>query len=236
MPRLIVPPEPPQGIPVSTMNTLKELVKSGRQIFGSPGASLTWGIDGTEDGDVNAGVEGERMTARILAEWITTQPCAMIVHSVRWPGSDADSDHVLVVGDRVIIIDSKRWKSKRKYSVTASGTIKRGTVDFPEGKVKMIPALQAWRQVLPQRAKVSGVVCVAQDEVFVPYDNHWYKAPYRLVTAENLTKHLDEFIAKSPNELVGHVHLGILATVVSRAIKPRDRRAELINVSGIKRS
>ena len=142
---------------------------------------------------------------------------------------------MLLVGSHVIIIDSKRWKSKRKYSVTASGSIKRGTIDFPEGKVKMIPALQAWRKALSNKAKVSGIVCVSQNDVFVPYDRNWYKAPYRLVTAEELTKYLDDMIKKFPKEQVDHVNLGLLVSIVSRAIKPRDRRAEIINVEGVRR-
>jgi Nuclease-related domain len=235
MPRLIIPNVPPDGLPVSTMNTVKDLIKNGRQVFGSPAASLTWGIDGTEDGDVSAGIEGEKMTAKILAPWLKANPCAILVHSVRWPGSNGDSDHMLIIGNKVILIDSKRWKSKRKYSVTPTGSIKRGTVDFPEGKVKMIPALQAWRGVLPKYTKISGVVCVAQDEVFVPYDANWYKAPYRLVTGENLTTYLDEFIQKSKEEEVNLVNLGLITSIIARSIKPRDRRAEVINSKALKR-
>lgn len=234
MPRLIVPNAPPNEIPMSTMETIKGLVKSGRQVFGSPAASLTWGIDGSEDGDVSAGVEGEKMTAKLLLPWLPSQPSAMLVHSVRWPGSNGDSDHMLIIGNNVILIDSKRWKSKRKYSVSPNGSIKRGTVDFPEGKVKMIPALQAWRNILPKGTKISGIICIAQDEVFVPYDANWYKAPYRLVTGEQLTTFLDEFISKIPQNESDMVNLGLLTNIVTRSIKPRDRRAELINVSGMK--
>lgn len=234
MPKLIVPGAPPPGVTLEAMNAVKELVKTGRQIFGAPAASLTWGIEGSEGGDVSAGIEGEKMTAKILRDWIKTHPSAMVVHSVGWPGSSGDTDHLLIVGNQIYLIDSKRWKSKRKYSVTPNGAIKRGTVDFPEGKVKMIPALSAWREVLGKGVKVSGIVCIAQDEIFVQRDRNWYSAPFRLVTAETLTTDLDEAIAKLPPDKVDVVHLGILSSIVTRAIKPRDRRKELINVKGMK--
>ena len=34
---------------------------------------------------------------------------------------------------------------------------------------------------------------IAQNEVFVPYDNNWYKSPFKLVTAEQLPEFLDNF-------------------------------------------
>lgn len=234
MPKLFVPPEPPPGVTPASMEAVHKLLLQNRQIFGSAGASLTWGIDGTEDGDVNAGVEGERKTAKILRAWVSKYPSVMVVHSVGWPGSSGDTDHILIVGRHVYLIDSKRWKSKRKYSVTASGSIKRGTVDFPEGKVKMVPALNAWRGVLPKNAVVRGVVCIAQDEVFASRTKEWYRAPYRLVTAEELTTFFDEEIAKMKPGHREIVDLGLLTTIVTRAIKPRDRRKEIIRVEGLR--
>jgi len=233
MPKLVVPKSLPEGVPLEAMNAVKSLIRDGRQVFGSAGASLTWGIDGSEDGVVGAGIEGERMTARIFRDWIANHPTVMLVHSVGWPGSNGDTDHIVIIGRTVYLVDSKRWKSKRKYSVTASGSIKRGTVDFPEGKVKMVSALNAWRGVLKSGITVRGVVCISQDEVFVPRNKEWYSAPYRLVTAEELTKFFDEAIEKMHVDEVDIVDLGLLSSIIVRAIKPRDRRRELINVDRI---
>lgn len=231
MANIILPQSLPPDVNSSVLNVMKKHLESGRQAYGSAAASLTWGIDGTEDGDVNAGVDGERMTARILREWLPTQPNAIVIHSVALPGSKGDTDHILVVGGVVLLIDSKRWKSKRKYSVMPDGSIKRGTVNFDAGKVKMAPFLKIWRGALPGY-KIAGVVCIAQDEVFVPYDNNWYKAPYRLVAAENLTTFLDEFISKIGDN-ANHVNLGLVSSIVVKAIKPYDRRKNLINTKGL---
>lgn len=234
MPKLIIPQNLPKNVTPEAFDIIKSLVFGGRQIFGVAAASLTWGIEGSEAGDVTAGIEGEKMTSKILRDWITQHPTAMLVNSVKWPGSEGDSDHVLLIGNTVYIIDSKRWKSKRKYSVTSKGTIKRGTVDFPEGNVKMIPALKAWSGLFPSGVRIKGIVCIAQSEIFVQRNKEWYQAPYRLVTAEELTSFLDEEINKMKPDIVDSLNLGILAILIRDAIKPRDRRKELINVGGMR--
>lgn len=226
MVNIIHPQQTPPGINPRVLPIIEDMLVQGRNTFGSAGASLTWGIDGTEDGDVNAGIDGERMTARILREWVKDKPTAVAVNSVGLPGSKGDTDHILVVGNTILLIDSKRWKSKRKYTMMPDGVIKRGTVTFDGGHVKMLPFLKIWRDTIkPYRA--AGVVCIAQNEVFVPYDNNWYKSPFKLVTAEQLPEFLDNFFNKvgKSNE---SIDLGLVSMIVTRAIKPRDRRKELI--------
>lgn len=216
------------------MYTLEDFKKTytTQQVYGVPGASLSWGIEGADAGAVESGSEGEKQVAKILDEFVKTIPKAKVFHSVEWPGSQGDTDHMLVIGSLVIIIDAKRWKSKRKYSVTAKGAILRGTVPFPEGKVKMIPAMMAWNKLLPKEAKVVGVVCVAQQEVFVPYDRNWHTAPYRLVTAEKLTEYLDGFITKQ-GKYTAKPNPKLLSMIATRVIKARNRRSEIINISAM---
>lgn len=214
----------------------KRAIKSGTQVFGTPGASLTWGIEGSDSGQVTAGGEGEKQVAKELDKIVEKYPHAKVFHSVEWPGSVGDTDHMLIIGNIVLIIDAKRWKAKRKYSVTPKGEILRGTVPFPEGKVKMMPAMKAWRTELGKKAKVSGMVCIAQEEVFVPYDQNWAKAPYRLVTAERFGEFIDKFIEKQKPENINAKNDDILLTIATRTIKARNRRRELINLDAMRRS
>lgn len=206
-----------------------QLIRSGQQVFGTHGASLTWGIDGEMSDDITAGQEGEKQVGNLLDAYAEKNPRVKVFHSVEWPGSKGDTDHIIICGKLVLIIDAKRWKSKRKYSVTPQGSILRGTVPFPEGKVKMMPALAAWRKELGKGVKVMGVVCIAQTEVFVPYDQNWLKAPYRLVTAEKMEEYLDRLLlaskpAKEP------ISPEILLQLAQKTIKARNRRAELIKM------
>lgn len=208
--------------------------KSSQRSFGSPGASLTWGIGGQKNGVVAVGFEGEKMTAKTLDKFAQNPNTRnlRVFHSAQWPGSQGDTDHIVVMGNLVILIDSKRWKSKRKYSVTPQGAILRGTVRFPEGKVKMIPALKSWRKVLPQEAQVMGIVCIAQTEVFVPYDKNWHKTPFRLVTVENIIEQIINTVGyqhkKNPKNILG-LNTEILTTIGNSLVKPRNRLEEIIN-------
>lgn len=234
MPKLLVPDSLPPGVTPHALNSVKELVKKGRRSFGVPGASLSWGFDEAASSDLTAGMEGEKQISKILDEFVNSEdyPHALVFHSVRWPGSEGDTDHMLLIGDQVMLIDAKRWKSKRKYSVTSNGNIMRGTVAFPEGNVKMLPAMATWKKVLG--ARVHGTVAIAQEEIFVPYDANWQKAPYKLVTAEKLLEFLDRYykrdIAKKNQDVV---NLTLASLIAVGLVKPRDRRAEVINTRGL---
>lgn len=206
-----------------------ERVKSGERVFGEHGASLTWGINGSMSGAVTAGGEGEKEVGKLLDAYASQHPNVFVFHSIQWPGSNGDTDHMIVCGQLALIIDAKRWKAKRKYSVTPKGAILRGTVPFPEGKVKMMPAMSAWRKQFGKGIQVAGVVCIAQKEVFVPYDKNWHSAPYRLVTSEKLHEYLDNFLGKSP-QAKKKLDPKMLVTVGEKVIKARNRRAEIINM------
>ena len=215
---------------------IKRRLMAGEQIFGTPGAALTWGIEGMTGGVVAAGGEGEKQVAKTLADYASKTPKARIFHSVQWPGAgDGDTDHMLVLGNCVFIIDAKRWKGSRKYSVTPKGEVLRGTVAFPEGKVKMLFAMQAWKKVLPPGVKVFGVVCIAQEKVFVPYDQNWQKAPFKLVTDEKLEEFLTKIAARQKPEMVEKMNPRLLTEIARLVIKPRNRRAEVINLGAMGR-
>lgn len=205
-------------------------IKSKQRVYGVHGASLTWGIGGNMSNAVKAGGEGEKQVGKLLDAYAEKHSNVFVFHSVQWPGSKGDTDHMIVCGRLMLIIDAKRWKSKRKYSVTPKGAILRGTVPFPEGKVKMMPAMAAWRKELGSSTKVMGVVCIAQEEVFVPYDKNWHSAPYRLVTAEKLEEYLDRIFEKTKSAQ-SKVEGKTLLNIAEKVIKPRDRINEIINTS-----
>jgi hypothetical protein len=214
--------------------TILDELRSGKRIFGVPAASLSWGIDGDRmKASLTPGIEGEKQTAAILAELAEQVPEMFVFHSLSWPESNGDTDHIVVYGNTVIVIDSKRWKSTRKYSITAKGEIMRGTVHFTEGKVKIGYALKSWRKKLPPELKVMGVVSLAQEKVFVARDKNWFKAPYRLVEAEKLSAHLLSTFKKNP--IKDPVKGSTLVYLAKLLVKPRDRRAEIINLDGARR-
>lgn len=208
---------------------LKTLIQSGQKVFGVPAASLSWGIDGNRmKASLVPGIEGEKMTAKILDDYANSHKGVYVFHSLSWPESNGDTDHILVYKDLVVVIDAKRWKSQRKYSVTEKGSIKRGTVAFPQGRVKIGYALKAWRKKIPKDVKVTGIVSIAQQKVFVSRDKNWYKASFRLVEAEKLPEQLDYLLAnhKTTSEGVSGALLMYLAKLL---VKPRDILEDLLN-------
>jgi hypothetical protein len=57
------------------------------------------------------GVEGEQLTARLIAESVLPGlPSARLINGLRWPGTEhADIDHAVIAGNRIALIDSKMW-------------------------------------------------------------------------------------------------------------------------------
>jgi len=213
----------------SSAEEMKQLIRSGQKVFGVPAASLTWGIDGNRmKASLMPGMEGERHTAKILDAFAAKTPGVFVFHSLSWPESNGDTDHILVYKDLIVVIDSKRWKAQRKYSVTDKGAIKRGTVYFPQGRVKIGYALKSWRKKTPKDVKVMGIVCIAQQKVFVTRDKNWYKAPYRLVESEKLVEQLEFMIDKHKTSKQG-VSGSLLLYFTKLLVKPRDILAEILN-------
>lgn len=217
----------------TSTDQVKALLKGGAKVLGTPAASLTWGIDGNRMiPQLESGKEGEKQTAELLDRMAGEIPEMFVFHSLSWPESAGDTDHIVVFGNLVLVVDSKRWKGSRKYSVTAGGEVLRGTVPFPSGKVKIRYALNIWRKKLPG-AKVYGAVTIAQDKIFVVRDKNWYKAPYSLVENEKLEAYLKDTFKKNPSG--GKVQGKLLVTLGLLLVKARDRRSELIRVGGERR-
>jgi len=198
-----------------------------QRVFGTPGAALTWGIVDARKAAVAAGLDGERVTGESLNQYATNRNGVYVFHSAEWPGATAgDTDHLILRGNQLLLIDAKRWKAKRKYSVTASGQVLRGTVRFPEGKVKMLGALNSWRKILPKGTRLAGAVCIAQKETFVPYDANWYKAPFKLITLETLHTFLDTTLKGKMGEpeLVLQSHIAAAILPLLQKAKPGPKR------------
>ncbi|MCG7308056.1 MULTISPECIES: nuclease-related domain-containing protein [Brachybacterium] len=111
------------------------------------------------------GVAGEKRTAELLETWLDGISRVAILHSLRFPGSErADIDHVVMIGHRVFIIDSKAWKGGTYRQVSAETVLTQdGTV-----RASAMPAAaealgqMGWGdvQVLTVIHATSGIVAV----------------------------------------------------------------------------
>lgn len=212
-----------------TQQQARDLIMQGHRILGSPAASLTWGIDGnTMKASLRPGMQGEKNTAHVLNEFAKNHQGVYVFHSLQWPDSKGDTDHILVYKDLVLILDSKRWKSNKKYSFTPQGNIKRGTVAFPEGKVKMRGAMYAWKKKIPTDVTVFGTIVISQEKVFVVRDANWFKNGFKMVELERLEEHLLEtFQTYKPGS--DKTSLALLSFFGSVLVKPKNLLDGILN-------
>lgn len=205
-----------------TSDKIQELILKGEKIFGHPGAALTWGIGNTPNISTLIGESGEKDTGEILNRW-AKQNNAYVFHSVKQHLTQGDVDHFIVKNNQIIIVDTKKWKSARKYSVGERGNIIRGKTQFSEGYVKIGTLRQELQQQMPSM-RVSAMIVIAQTKVFVVRDKNWYKAPYRLVELDKLEEFLGEINFKEtipPN-------ISVIKHFASMCIKPRNLLEDII--------
>lgn len=223
------------------VDMVEEMLEDGRRYFGSSGASLTHQISnpiyeekGIDAGLAKAGLEGEHKTSRLIIDWMKDKPSAVLVDSVHLKSygeeefneetgtmDGGDTDHVLIIGNFVIVIDSKNWKGKRRYSINADGVVIRGSSSFPGGKVNTTAASKLWSHALkPFRVTISSIVNISTDKVNVTRDRNWWSQSYRLVTLEIMEEFLDDVWEKLPSNTKDHINVNLIAAIASNALKP----------------
>ena len=89
--------------------------------FGTPGqaTSVSFGAVATR-----LGSEGEHVVAHAIDQ-ADLGPGAVVFHGLVPPGGEGDCDHVIVMGNMMIVIDSKRWRAGRYETVTTDRTWER---------------------------------------------------------------------------------------------------------------
>lgn len=241
---IMVDPPAPEATGVKPQIALKvaEMLRDGRRYFGSSGASLThqaynpdYVNKGIKPELARIGLDGERDTTTVLKRWMKDKPGVVLVDSVHVRGwgkeevdeetgmiEGGDTDHVLIVGSEVILIDTKRWKSKKNYSVGDSGEALRTGKPFPGGNLHMIQAIHLWLDYLHEDASITGIVCINAEETVVFRNRNWYTKPYRLVELARFIELLDEKWKMISDYDKTHINSTLVAQVVVGAVKPFD--------------
>jgi hypothetical protein len=252
---IVDPPEKDvEGVKYPISLKIAEMLKSGRRYFGSSGASLTqqafnpaYVEKGIKPELAKIGLEGERDTTKFLKKWIKDKPNVVLVDSVHIRGwgkeeldeetgmiDGGDTDHVLLVGSEVILIDSKRWKSKKNYSVGDNGEALRTGKPFPGGNLHMRQALYLWLDYLYEDASITGIVCINSENVTVFRNRNWYTQPYRLVEIDRLEELLNEKWAKIEDYDKEHINSTLVSQVALCAVKPFDPYSRVFDMKSLK--
>lgn len=229
------------------IDIVERILKKGKRNFGSSGASLTHQIYNPiyQDTGINAslatiGLQGEHATTKVLKKWIADKPAAIIVDSVHLQGAGkekfneetgtlegGDTDHILIVGNYVVLIDSKNWKGKKKYGVSERGEVLRSGKPFPGGKVHTREALYLWRKYLrPYKPFFNSIISITSEKVYVVRDVNWWKQQFKIVTIEELPEFLDKVWAQIDDNSKSLINVNLVSDIVINAIKPFDRYKE----------
>lgn len=225
------------------LDVVEKVLKKGRRTFGSSGASLTHQISnpayedkGIEKGLAEVGLDGEHKTSKMLREWALDKPNVVLVDSVHIKGMGAeevneetgtleggDTDHVLIIGRFVILIDSKNWKKKRKYNVSENGEVLRSNKPFPGGKVSTRQALFLWKKHLgPYNPMFNSIINITSEEVWVTRDRNWWQQSFKVVSQDTFIEFLDKVWDAIPEDQKKVIDVNLVTAVVTHTIKPYD--------------
>lgn len=238
------------------LDVVSGILKKGKRLFGSAGASLTHQIKdpkyknaGINASLAQAGFEGEQATDKWLVDWLKDKPQAVLIRSchVRGAGTETvdeetgaleggDTDHLLIVGKTIILIDSKNWKGKRSYRINEKGEIIRGQRVFKGGKVHAVQSKYLWRKYLAPYSlgNVYPMIVITSDKVFVVRDKIWWKSPFKLTAMEDMDLFLKAVWQRENLDSVNYINANLITAIVINAIKPYNIvHEELSNVANL---
>lgn len=226
------------------VDVVSRILEKGKREFGSAGASLTHQINDPKYKDVGinstlakVGLEGEKKTDNFLKEWLKDKPQAVLIRSVHVKGfgkeeideetgalEGGDTDHILVIGHNIILIDSKNWKGKRKYSINEKGEIIRGTRVFKGGRVNTVAAKYLWLKYLSDfnLNNVFPIITITSEKVFVVRNNIWWKSQFHVVSLDDLDMFLSALWKKTNADNINEIDSNLVTAIVINAIRPYD--------------
>lgn len=251
-----------EGLPPKLTDTVEKILKKGKRYFGSSGASLSHQMynpkykeEGLDESACQAGFEGEKATSRLLRDWIKDKENAVLVDSIHIPGqgkekkqedSDTmdigDTDHVLIIGNTVILFDSKAWKNKTSYKVSDDGRVLRGKKgqEFSGSHVNMNAAYYLWANYLKQfNIELYAYIVITNKETFILRDKFWWRQKYKLINHQNILDYKDDegteiegWLNKLYNNIREEdktfINVDLVSMIVRGAIKPYDRVKEML--------
>lgn len=243
------------GVKPVVAKKIQESLKKGRRYFGSSGAYAThqaFSTEYTEREGANKEtakehLDGERDTTSFLRRWVKDKPSAVILESVKVPFLEEeqvdpetgivegyDVDHVILIGNEVILIDTKRWKRKKTYSVAEDGKALMTNKPFPGSQIYMSEYIQQWLDYLDEDACVTGIVCINQEEVSVIRNKNWYVNNYRLVELDRFEELLNDKWKLIEDYDKTHINSTLVSQMMVRCVKPFDQYSKVFDMNTLR--
>ncbi|HJQ47801.1 MAG TPA: DnaJ domain-containing protein [Amycolatopsis sp.] len=154
------------------------------QVFGRPGADPDqW---------------GERLTADLLARYLTRLPGVRVFHGLAWPGSVfADIDHAVLCGRRLVLIESKTWLPGH-YAADGDGTLWRDDRLFRGGATRLLEAIDAYTGLLPG-LEIRGALVVYPSRAGEITAEEDFDLPAPPMTPEQFVHEIGGWLAAEPS-------------------------------------
>lgn len=157
-----------------------------QRVFGEPG---------TDRGDTC-----ERLTADLLADYLTRLPGVRIFHGLAWPGSRfADVDHAVLCGQRLVLIESKLWLPGH-YAADPDGTLWRNDHLFRGGHTRLPHSLAEYRKLLPH-LDIRGALVLYPNRIGEITTEHSPDAPAPPMTPAQFVQEVGGWLSVQPDAL-----------------------------------
>lgn len=253
---VVDPPENDiEGVRQPVAKKIEEMLRKGRRHFGSSGAFFTHQASSPEFAEreeinktlAKEYLEGERDTTKVIKQWMKNKPSAVLIDAVSVPDWEDDevnteagiidggaTSHALVIGTEVILIDTRRWKKKKNYSLADDGSALMTNKSFDVSDVKMRESIMMWLEYLDEEASLTGFVCVNTEEASVTRNRNWYTQNYRLVEIDRFIELLDEKWKTIEDYDRTHINSTLVSQIVIRAIKPFDPYTKVFSANAMK--
>jgi hypothetical protein len=169
------------------------------QVFGRPGP-------GSEH-------RAERLTAEVLARYLTRLPGVRIFHGLAEPGSVfADVDHAVLCGHRLVLIESKMWLPGH-YDVDDAGELWRNDHPFRGGAVRLGGQLPLFEELWPD-LEIRGVLLIYPTRPGEITTDHTGAEVPPMVPAD-FVREIGDWLAKDPLSVDRGAFTAVLGQLVN---------------------
>lgn len=243
------------GVSSSVATKVYNMLVNGRRYFGSAGAYMSnvannpdYKTEFLNKAYATENLKAEHNTSDFLKNWIKDKPNAVLIESVLVPGEKlnapieeevgiplgVDTDHIIVIGNEVILIDTKAWKKKKTFSLDTAGQVLMTKKLFMESDLFMAQSLPKWLNYLDSSAKLTAIVVIQQDETTVLRNKNWFDTSYRLVEKDRFEELLNEkwSIVSARNK--DSINSSLVAQLIVNCIKPYNAFEKLFSTDALK--
>ena len=249
---IVIPGPNAQDTPDKLFKLTDKWLREGKRYFGKPGISLANQLVDPKFRDlkinakvVGLGIQGEKRTSKILREWMYDKPDVVLLDSISLPFKEkleeqqeedgtvdlGDTDHALIIGSTIFIIDSKNWKTKSTYRVDESGVILRGTKKFTGSNVRINQCRYLWLNFLSNYDidDIECYICVPASEEekdengeiikrpIIVRDKNWWRSGFKALNQYDFVRFLDRAYEDIPDK--GYIRTDLVAKLFTGLVQ-----------------